>query len=263
MKKIVFMIFYLYFLSFVYSIEVAQTKSFPLIQNNDNFIKCPGSFFVTEDDLIFIIDKKGSDIKIYNFKGELINVFGKKGMGPDEFITPFYGTYTSPWVVFMDFGRRNCFLYKRSPTKILELYEKFIELGYINNYQIMNDKEILIAGDKNDKQGNAYSLSIYNHVSKKYDYLLPFEKSYEESSMKDWMEKSSKKYALIGSDIFCDWLDDHIFHVWTGELKIMKLNRKTKKFSYFGKKTGNYVQPYVTPEIERPFEKEKTTYFLV
>ena len=58
-------------------------------------------------------------------------------------------------------------MYKRSPTKILELYEKFIELGYINNYQIMNDKEILIAGDKNDKQGNAYSLSIYNHVSKK------------------------------------------------------------------------------------------------
>lgn len=125
----------------------------------------------------------------------------------------------------------------------------------------MNDKEILLAGDKYDKQGKAYSISIYNHVSKKYEYLLPFEKSYEESSIKEFLKKSSKKYNLIGNDIFCDWLGDYIFHVWTGKLKIIKLNRITKEISYFGEKTGNYIQPYVTPEIEKAYNQRKNNLF--
>lgn len=263
MKKIIFMIIFLFLISFIHAIDVTKTKSFPLIQDDNKFIKCPGSFFVTEDDLIFIIDKKGSDIKIYDFKGDLVNVFGKKGMGPNEFVTPCYGTYKTPWVVIMDFGRGSCFLYKRSPTKILELYEKFIESGYINNYQIMNNEEILMAGDKQDKQGKLFSLSVYNHVNKRYNYLLPFEKSYEENSMKEFWEKDNKKYALIGSEIFCDWLGDYIFHVWTGELKIMKLNKETKKISYFGKKTENYIQPYVTPEIEEAYWQKKSNLYFI
>jgi hypothetical protein len=255
-----FLIILLCFVSVVYAIEVKKTRIFPLIQNDKSFIKCPGSFFVTEDDHIFILDKKDSNIKIYDFKGNLINIFGRKGMGPDEFITPCYGTYKTPWVVFMDFGRGSCFLYKRSSIKILEFYEKYIEIGYINSYQVMNNEEILMAGDKRDNEGRLYSVSIYNHVSKKYEYLLPFEKSYEVNSVKEWMEKDRTKY--IESDLFCDWLGDYIYHVWTGELKIMKLNRRTKKFSYFGKKTENYVQPYVTPEIKKAFlERKNNLYF--
>jgi hypothetical protein len=258
-KKIMKSIFCLFIvMSFVtlgFGIDITETRSFSLIQDDDNFIKCPGSFFVTEDDLIFILDKKGSDIKIYNFKGELVDVFGKKGVGPDEFITPFYGTYAKPWVVFMDFGRRNFFIYKRSPQNVLEFSNKFIELGYISSYQIMPDGDILIVGDKKNKNNKIFSISIYNHLSNTYEYLLPFEKSYGESSMEEWMK--NEKYGLIGTEIYGDWLDDTVFHVWIGELKIMRLNRKSKEISYFGNKTKNYIQPSVTPEIRKAFKERK------
>lgn len=255
MKKLLISLLLLSFVSIKYAIDITQTKSFSLVQDDDNFIKCPGSFFVTEDDLIFILDKKGSDIKIYNFKGELVEVFGKKGMGPDEFITPCYGTYKKPWVVFMDFGRRNCYLYKRSPQKVLEISNRFIELGYITSYQIMRDGDILIVGDKKNKNGKTFSISIYNHLNNKYEYLLPFEKSYEENSMEDWLK--NEKYGLIGTEIYGDWLGDTIFHVWSGELKIMKISRKSKEISYFGNKTKKYIQPEATPEIRKAFKERK------
>ena len=255
MKLIFSLLFVLSFVVLGFAMDIAETRSFPLVQDDDNFIKCPSSFFVTEDELIFILDKKGSDIKIYNFKGELVDVFGKKGQGPDEFITPFYGTYAKPWVVFMDFGRRNFFIYKRSPQKVLEYSNKFVELGYISSYQIMPDGDILIVGDKKNKNNKIFSISIYNHLSNTYEYLLPFEKSYGENSVEDFLK--NEKYALIGTEIYGDWLDDTIFHVWKGELKIMRLNRKSKEISYFGNKTKNYIQPSVTPEIRKAFKERK------
>ena len=264
MKKSIFIVAVLFLITSISAVNIIQVRSIPLRQDSNKFIKCPGSFFVTEDDLVFILDKKDSNIKIFNLDGRMIQTFGRKGMGPGELIMPFSSAYKSPWVVFMDFGRRSCFIYKRSPTKILELYDRFIELGAIYGYQIMNDEEILITGDKRNRKGKLFSLSVYNHKSRKYDYLLPLEVSYGEASVKEWLEKDQEKYGPIGSNLFSDWWCDYVYHAWTADLKIMKLNRKSGKINYFGKKTANYIQPRVTAVLEKTFRERKNhQYFML
>ncbi|HLP48529.1 MAG TPA: 6-bladed beta-propeller, partial [Candidatus Kapabacteria bacterium] len=115
MKKIILIVFlFLYLLSSLSAIEIKLSRKFTLAQDEENFIIRPGSFFVTEDEMIFVIDSRSSNIKIFDTDGKLASVFGRKGLGPNEFITPFYSAYQKPFLALVDFGRRRHFIYKRS-----------------------------------------------------------------------------------------------------------------------------------------------------
>ena len=254
MKKILSAVFLLLSLfSAVFSIEIKHIREFALFQDEKTFISIPGSFFVTEDDMLFLIDKKASNIKIFDADGKLVNVFGKKGLGPDEFILPLVSAYKKPFVALADTGRRRFFLYKKTGKHNLEFVKWCLNLDMPHDIALMNDGKFLVAGSKLDENGKWQNLYIYDCEKNECDFLLNLAMSYGYKSDNDFEKDFSNKLEYIGAIQYCDWVDDNIYQVWTGDININKINIKTRELTSFGKKTENYVPPYVTPEIKKAY----------
>ena len=254
MKKLLFTVFLFYLLfSEVFSIDIKHVRKFTLFQDETRFISTPASFFVTEDNMVFVLDKKASNIKVFDSNGHLVNIIGKKGLGPDEFILPFVCTYKKPTVVLADTGRRRFFVYKRTGKSNLEFEKWCLNLDMPQDIVLMNDGKLLVAGSKLDKNGKWQNLYIYDCDNNECDFLLNLPMSYGYRSDSEFYKDFSTKLEYIGAAQFCDWMDDCIYHAWTGEIKINKINIKTGKLTSFGKKTGNYFPPYVTPQIKKAY----------
>jgi hypothetical protein len=237
------------------AIDIKQTRKITLYQSHDTFIKKPGSFIVTVDDMILIFDSNASHIKIYNSDGKLVNIFGKKGMGPDEFVRPYLSAYKEPFVVIGDFGRKTFFIYKRFGKESFKFERKFLLLEMAYDLHLINDGKLLIAGYKMSNNRKEYNLYEYDFKNHRHEFILPSETSYGLNSHKIYLKKYSEEISYIGGLQYCDFSEDSIYLVWTGDIKIIKVDRKSKKYTFFGKKTENFVQPYVNTEIRKAYNE--------
>ena len=244
------------------AIEIKPLRKIDLSHGQDNFIKWPGSFIVTGDDVILVIDYKDSNIKVYDASGKLVNVFGRNGMGPNEFVTPFLSSYKEPFVVIGDFGRNTIFIYKRLDRYNLKFVRDFFCMDMSHEICLIDDCKILVSGYKTDRDSKAYHLFEYDLNSKLYDFILPSEISYGLDSFNEFRKAHKEKIAYIGPNQYIDFWDGIIYLVWTGDIHIVKIDRKTKKYTFFGKKTGKYVQPYVTPVIRKAYHERKSRILL-
>lgn len=263
MKKIIlygFLFFYL--LSSLASIDIKLIRKFTLEQDEKNFLIRPGSFLVTEDSMIFIIDCRAPNIKIFDNDGKLANVFGRKGLGPDEFIMPFYSAYQKPFIGIADFGRRRYFVYKRNGKSNMELKQTCLNQDMPTDIDFLNKGKFLVAGNKMDNNGKWQGLYIYDCDNNKCEFLLNHAKSYGYQSESDFQRDFYAELEYIGANQYIDWVGDTIYHTWTGDIKINKIDIKTKRITSFGKKTGNYVQPYSTPELIQAHLEKKRDYIL-
>lgn len=243
--------------SWLTAVEVKPLKEFTLSQNEDIIIEKPGSFIVTEDNRIVVNDGKAGNIKIFDMQGKRIDIFGRKGMGPHEFVRPWGCAYKDPFIAFVDYGRKTIFLYKYSKETGFEFIQKFLCLYLGYDFHLIDDQNILIAGEKFDENQRLYSLYQYNFKEDKYDFILPSETAYGYTSIKKFMKDNDEKLAFIGSFLYFDFSDDSIYLIWKGNLNVIKIDRKTGKVvKRFGMKTENYVQPYYTPEIKKAFRRK-------
>jgi len=210
---------------------------------------------VTEDNNILVIDSKAANIKIFDMKGKRLGIFGRKGMGPNEFVRPIMSSYLHPLAAIVDFGRKTIFIYKWSEGNRFEFVKKFLCMGLGQNFNLIDDHTILIAGDKIDKKGKFQRIYKYNFKENSYDYILSGAEAYGLDSEKKFHKERNEKIMYIGLANFCDFTDDSIYMVWTGDIRVTKIDRKTRKITYFGKKTGNFAAPYVKPEIKKAYHQ--------
>jgi hypothetical protein len=263
MKKIILYSFlFFYLLSSLYAIDIKLIRKFTLAQDEKNFLIRPGSFFVTEDSMIFVIDCRASNIKIFDSDGKLANVFGRKGLGPDEFIMPFFSNYRQPFLALADLGRRRYFIYKRIGKSGLEMIKCCMNTDMPEDITLLADGKLLIIGNKLDKNGKWQNLYIYDCDSNKSDFLLSHAMSYGYKSESEFKKFLYTKLNYIGTNQCIDWVGDTIYYTCTGELKIYKIDIKTRGLTSFGKKTENYVPPYVTPEIEKAHNEKQSQIIL-
>ena len=254
MRRILLVVFLFFCLfSAAFSIEIKHTREFTLFQDENTFISAPGSFFVTEDNMLFVLDKKASDIKIFDENGKLVNVFGKKGMGPDEFILPYVSTYKKPYVALVDTRRRRFFIYKRSGVGNLEFEKLCLNLDVPNDIDFMDNGKFLVAGAKQDKSGKWQNLYIYDCEKNECVFLLSHAASYGYKSESEFKRDFDNTLENIDTNQYCDWIDNTVYHVWTGDIRINKIDIKTKEVTSFGKKTENYTAPYVSSGIRKAF----------
>jgi len=260
MKRILSILILLHCLfSWLGALEIKSLRIIPLSHSSDTFIKKPGSFIVTVkgDERFIIFDSKASNIKIYNAVGKLVKIFGRLGMGPDEFVKPYLSGYKEPFIVIGDYGRKSFFIYKRSGRDNLQFVRKIFCLEMAHDLHFIDDSKLLVAGYKLDKNQKAYHLYEYDFKNDKHEFILPSEISYGFDSYKVYRKEFSKKLKYIGLLQYCDLSNDSIYLVCTGDIQIIKIDRKTKEYSFFGKKTGSYVQPYLTPEIRKAYDERK------
>jgi hypothetical protein len=238
-------------------IEIKPLRKITLSEEDDIIIERGHSFIVTGDDRILVADSKAANIKFFNMTGKRVSIFGRKGVGPDEFLKPLYSAYRKPFVAFMDSGRDMIFIYKRSGKDSLEFVQKFLSLNLGYDFCFIDDENFLVAGDKRDKNNRIYSLYRYNFKEDKYDFILPSEIAYGCSSLKEFKKDKSKRIAYIGYFLFFDVSGDNIYLVWKGGFEVTRINSKTREITRFGKKTINYVKPYYTPEIVKAFHQRQ------
>jgi len=245
-------------LCFVFSltaIEIKPLRKITLSQTDETFIQKAGSFIVTEQEVLLVFDTKAGNIKCFDLNGKLVKIFGGKGLGPNEFVKPYSSSYKSPYFVFADFGRRSFFIYKTTGTDF-EFVHRFLCLGMAQDFHFIDDKKLLMAGHKKDKNGKEYNLYEYDFEKDEHDLILPLEAAYGFKSLKRF-KNAYKEIAYIGITLKCDFMANSIYLVWKGDISIVKINRKTRTTTSFGKKTANYVKPYLTPEIKRAHDQRK------
>jgi len=89
-----------------FAIEFKKLNTVVLEQPDDNFIQTPISISVLDDKFIYINDQKAVNIKIYDSKGKYIKSFGKRGTGPNEFMS-MGGIYIDKKYLLIIDGKRN------------------------------------------------------------------------------------------------------------------------------------------------------------
>lgn len=98
----------------------------------DDFIKVPGSFAVTEDGFYIVPDRKEGDLKIFDLNGRFVRRVGRKGHGPNEFISPGKCDYYNRDFVVLDLEKRQFPLYVRDDKKFLK-ETKILRSMYMGN----------------------------------------------------------------------------------------------------------------------------------
>ena len=249
------LLFYVITTLWLMGLEIKPLRQFQLSQSANILIENARSFIVTEDNIIIAADNKAANIKIFDMTGKRVSIFGRKGMGPNEFVRPFRIAYLEPFVSIKDSGRNMIFIYKRSGLNGLESIHKILYLDLGFDFCFLDDGNFLISGAKYDKNRMIYCLYSLNIKEKEYDFILPSYVAFGYTTEEKFLKERSGKLSHIGLARYNDFSDDSIYTVWKGDLKILKINRKNGKINHFGKKTSNYVKPYSSPEIKRAFQR--------
>lgn len=210
------------------------------------------AFCVTEDELFMITDSKSGDIKIYDGNGQLVNILGRKGFGPGEFGEPsfcFYNKGERKFGVF-DYRIRKIFIYNRTGrTEFKRVREVYcLALGY--DIQLKGNK-LLISGYKPDPNKNPYDLYYVDLTNNQITFLLPSYYKYGLKSLHEYETQYRRKpdIKVIGANGWFDVQSDCLYFVWEGDLKIIKINIKSGKRSFFGKKSSHYTKPFASKRL--------------
>jgi hypothetical protein len=249
LKKAVFIVLIVLLSTSVESMRVELMRKVKLSQEN-KIIELAASMVVTEDNLVIITDLKAGNLKIYSESGEFISTWGNKGAGPNEFLIPFFSDYQKGNLVIMDFGKRKNFVLERKGKTGLVLKKEFFCIETGDDIRIIGD-QVLVSGHRVDENGEIYDLYIRNYENGKITFLLPTSIKYGFKSYKEFEKEDDRteKFRTLSRVSYCDWLDNDVFYVWRGDLKIFKIDVNSKKTVTFGHKTSNYVKPYVTKEM--------------
>jgi len=256
--KLIFALFFFFFASLVFGVEIKFIEKIKLSQEK-TIIQGSISFGVAEDELFLITDYKAADIKIYNKQGNLEKVWGRKGPGPKEFLRPAVCSYRDGTFAVLDFGKYRLFLFERDGRTDLKIKKEIVLIDLGLDFSLMKN-ELLVAGYKVDPNGKPYSLYILNLKTNKYTFLMPSEIKYGLNSFTEYKAQYRSKPELgsIGARGFCDWQSEYAYYIWEGNLRIIKINMKSGKIKFFGKKTQDYIQPTATKALIKANRERNT-----
>lgn len=255
MKVLFISIFLLLLVSGLHAVELEVIDTITLTGGGgDDFLKAPTPLAVTEDGYYLVPDYKDADIKIFDLKGKFVKRVGSKGHGPNELIEPRGCDYLEGHFVVLDMGRRAYMLYTRDKDSIIKETNMLRSMAMGNDVALMKDDKVLLSGYKSDKDGNHWECFTYDFKTGQYRHLTTAETMFGFRSYKAY-KNAEEDVSAIGSGGYCDWWGNHAYFVWTGNLKIFKINLKTGQIKTFGKKTANYRQPIATDRLKKALKE--------
>lgn len=242
-----------------------QNRKIPL--SEEVLLQFPISFCVTEDNLFVVVDFKAGDVKLYNNDGKLTGVIGSKGYGPNEFSQPLQCDYRNGKLLISDAGQTKIFVYQRKDCKVFTRTGEVL-CSSVGEDIKLRDGRIYFAGTKFGSDGvpNAFysaalgeNLKSFSLDDKSYIYYLPSHLKFGFDSVSEYRTELYKKGTLtaIGVLGIFDILGDFAYFAWEGDLKIFKIDLKTKRHITFGKKTPLYNKPKTTKRILEAFRIRK------
>ncbi len=235
------------------NIELELEKKIKLKATKDIVLLSLSNFTMGKNGEFIFPDGRASNIKVFDANGKFMYLLGRKGHGPGEFITPYacYGNGKSIWIsdiralkISQYDYTNNRYKYKRDCLRLSSLCT---DLFVKNNI-------VYIAGYvQGEKQTNYYMYSKKCNVEAKFNvskYLI-------KSKLKYGVDTPSKTdhYSSYDMSGYFDILDDNIYFVWGADLRIIKFNLKNNSVNIFGKKTKNYIKPFVSKELKIAYKQ--------
>lgn len=208
------------------------------LDQEKEYIAEPGDMAVDKNEIIFITDKKASNIKLFNQNGRLMKIFGRKGEGPNEFQRPFtIDCFKNKFCVY-DSGRRFYFIYNYSPQ-----YEIRLE----NKFSFFTDATQFVIREKNIISNDFY-------LDKENEYrgvILDFKGKVKSKLIQIPYPRNDAKNRFFISKAFLDVSKSkEIYYVRKKNLKIYIFNKKGEKLKTFGVKPKFYTLPRMTDSYE-------------
>lgn len=210
------------------------------------------SLCVTGDNLFLVPDYKAGNVKIFAANGDLLKILGGKGYGPGEFIKPTYSLYDKEKKIFgvLDLGTRKIYLANRKGKTDFKRFEEIYCTAGASGIQL-KDNKVLISGYKSGPDNTHYDFYYVDFAAGKTKLLLQSYHKYGFASPREYGNKYLNKLdtTAIGIGAWFDSRGDDVYYAWEGDLKIIKINMKSGKLDFFGKKTAHYVKPYASKAL--------------
>lgn len=223
-----------------------------LLSQDKAVIMAVSGFAKTGDDIFIVPDYKDGNVKLFDGQGSLLKIWGQRGPGPLEFLSPRTCEYMAPFLALYDFSKQRVDIYKKEgPTDFAKLSGFVCPYGFID-LRFMGD-EILVAAYIAVSDNRRYGLYSRNLKNGRIQYILLNEEKYGFSSFRGY-ESKKKEVLPLGSAGYCAVVDDNIYFVWEGDLRIIKIDRATRRHEAFGQRTKNYTKPAVTRALDQAFE---------
>jgi hypothetical protein len=241
-------IFFTLFLS-VFSIVHAesirlQTK-IHLSQDKEILENAEGLAILESSDII-ISDTIAASIKTYDSRGRLLNRFGRRGQGPNEFSVPDILDYAEGKLAIYDWDRDKISIYSQNKAGQWEETERFN--ASIDDLKIMNNG-YLLSGPTADKAGGRFRGFFKHSGNSVIEFLFPFNEMYGIGRAGAVNSNGFKEIADIGIQTYSDFDAQAFYSVWTGALVVHRRDRITGKTSKFGQPTAAYRPPKLTPAL--------------
>jgi hypothetical protein len=235
----------------IIGVGIKLSGKIKLIFQDVDFLQKPRDFCVTGDNLFLIPDYNAGNIKIYESNGKLINVLGRKGVGPNEFVKPTFCFFDEGKFGVMDWGIRKIFIYDRiGQTKDFKRVKEISCFSLGTGIHLRNDK-LFVSGYRPNEKSKPFDLYYIDLANNQINLLLPSYKKYGLKSFDEYETKYRRQpdIGVIGIGGWFDLHEDDVYFAWEGDLRIIKQNIRTGEVSYFGRKSANYVKPYATKKL--------------
>jgi hypothetical protein len=199
-----------------------------------------GFFAVLEDGNLLFTDirDKNNQIKVFNEDGKLIKAWGKMGPGPDEFGGLGFLDYQSPYLAVADAGRHRIHIFEKLHNYESKKVGEFLAWELSSNIKIY-DKNVLICGYIVSRRGKKYMLFMRDFNGKETKYILPLENHYGARSTSEY-EKIQEEVSGLSALAFLDVYQDTVFYVSDVRLRIAKIDLRSEKIEFIGKKPKNF-----------------------
>jgi len=252
-NKIIFFLFFA-FCNIVISAKIVLMKetTFKLERKNNNYIQVVWSFFITDNDFIYILDFKAGNMKVYNNNGKFLKNIGRKGFGPGEYEHLLASAYKKNNFYIYDSRKKNIFLYRvyNNNIKLLKtrkFYNDIVDMKILNKKLLLTGNFVKIRN--RFEKPTYYTSCIYDFNSEKYNYLLTlgFCNGFKPGDL--YKNNIAEKIFALPMGGYIDSSDKYIFYVKKSKLKIFRINYKTKKTIIFRTKTKNYIEPVANKEM--------------
>ncbi len=209
----------------------------------------PLSFLVDEKGYIFLLDRKMRNIKIYTPKGELFKVFGRKGAGPNEFLTPVVFSKKGNLLVIFDLKREKLFFYELSGNYQFHYLKEVPFNALVFSMEILRNGRILFSGHSFSRK-NVVSYSVFEFDPDKltYKFILPSRIAYQAKDENTFDREFVEKIRILDPQNFMAECGGEIYFSTALDLKIFKI-KNGKLTKIFGKASAFFIKPRVSKEM--------------
>lgn len=225
------------------------------VSQTDAFLLYGADFVVAEDGVIFVADAKDGNIKCYDPEGKLLKVVGRRGPGPEEFGSPTFCDYQTPFLSVLDSPKFKVHIYERKGRADLVKVAE-IPCMMCTSDIILSAKGVLVDAYIHTNKGKFF-LTLRAFRDDVIDYLLPIERKYGYESERSYKGNHEDLSKLTAGRGFLSILGNKVYYVPDIRLKITALRLDNLEVVTFGSPSPNYREPKVNQTIRDAFANKE------